>query len=58
MNQESLDIIGRALAVKLGLKINKYKRYSLPGGAKSNEGLLRTVVCVLNENGIEVKIPE
>lgn len=58
MNQESLDIAGRALAVELGLKLNKCKRYSLPGGAKSNEGLLRTVVRILNEQGIKVEIPE
>ena len=58
MNQESLDIVGRALAVELGLKLNKCKQYSLPGGAKSNEGLLRTVVRIINEQGIKVEIPE
>lgn len=55
---KSLDIAGRALGEELGLKLNKCKRYSLPGGAKTNEGLLRTVVRILNEQGIKVEIPE
>lgn len=58
MNQEQLDTIGRTLAVELGLKMNKLKRYSLAGGSKTNEGLLRTVVRILNDNGITATIPE
>ena len=58
MNQAELDTVGRALAVELGLKMNKLKRYSLAGGSKTNEGLLRTVVRILNDNGIKAKIPE
>ena len=55
---KSLDIVGRALAEELGLKLNKSKRYLLPRGEKTNEGLLRTVVSILNEHGINVEIPE
>lgn len=58
MNQDKLDTVGRALAVELGLKLNKCKRYTLAVGSKTNEGLLRTVVRILNEQGIKVEIPE
>lgn len=55
---KSLDIAGRALAEELGLKPNKSKRYSLLSGGKTDEGLLRTVVRILNEQGIKAEIPE
>lgn len=58
MKQESLDTIGRALAGALGLKLKKNNRYSLPGGDKSNEGLVRTIIRVLNDNEIKAEIPE
>lgn len=58
MNQAELDTVGRTLAVELGLKMNKLKRYPLTGGSKTNEGLLRTVVRILNDNGITATIPE
>ena len=50
-----LDRIGNEIAEELLLNKNKGNRYKTLYGEKTNLGLARTIIRILNDNNIEVK---
>lgn len=58
MTDTQVAKLGGILASELKLHRTKDNRFSVGGGVKTNEGLCRFIVDILNKNGIKCEIPD